>query len=53
MLARVTGRNGAITRILDLGRLLPCPDSDYDVTQVWLHPESDEEDQFADIVVRD
>jgi ribosomal protein S18 acetylase RimI-like enzyme len=51
LLARVTGRDYGISRLLqsqgfiEVGML-------YDVTRVWLHPKSDEDDDFADIGFR-
>lgn len=48
MLARVTEHDGRMSRILEVQRFMrvDCFDG---ITTVWLHPGSDEKDQFADI----
>ena len=51
LLARVTGRDYGIGRLLQSQGFIEV-DMHYDVTRVWLHPKSDEDDDFADVGFR-
>lgn len=51
LLARVTGRDYGTSHLLQSQGFIEI-DMQYDVTRVWLHPQSDEEDDFADIGFR-